>query len=188
MAGYVNPWWQATLLPDKWSVGGVVVNSLSLWHVFALDNIGNKYATGGACDRNDAAGLLLFAQTDMAGGRRLMLSPFHRARQMRRMHRKLKRLDWVDLHTACIDYTESCLRRPDHFSEGGGKPVAAPYCWHLVLTLTDHCGATLDRAWNTPYAAARCYRDVWAESQGDTTLASEAAQEAMDRNMQQVKA
>jgi len=181
---YVSPWWQASLVPPVWDVAGVRVRALSLWHTFALEQIGNAYVCGGVCDRDAAAALLLFAQLDRAGGRALMLRPLYRARAMRSMHKRLARVPVEGLHNACMDYVRTCLRAPDHkepINDGQrGKAASAPYQWHIVLTLTSRCGMTVDEAWDYPYSEARCLHDVYAETRGDDTLSDDRLQRAID--------
>ena len=179
---YVSPWWQSSCIPNKWDVAGVEVFSLSLWHLFALEQIGNAYVCGGIPDRDSAASLLLFAETDMAGGRRLLLEPYRRARKMRRMYRRLRHSAWADLHLACEDFVKSCLRSPDHWEDDKkGGTLSAPYQFHMVRCLCAEYGMPLADAWNMPYAMARCYFDAWQESQGDKTLVSSKAQSLIDR-------
>ena len=180
---WISPWWQAVLLPDDWDVCGVSVPPLSVWHTFALENIGNRYLCGGPTDRDDAASLLLFAKHDMAGGRRLMQPQFvnFRARAMRKMHRQLDHVDALDIHTACSDYVTDCLRTVDRFEpKGGGKPCAVPYQWQLVRIVAISLSGSLESAWNTPYAVARCLVDAYAEWKGDTSLMTQAAQHMAD--------
>ena len=179
---YVSPWWQAILLPDRWDVAGVSVPSLSVWHVFALDQIGNAYARGFPPTRDDAAALLLFAERDLAGGRRLMLGRFRRTRAMRRMHRLLRKIPWPDLHAACRDYVETCGRVPSR-GEKAGEPALPAKCpgeWHIIRRLCMDFGMGLEEAWNTPYALARCLNDVSAEANGDRSLLNETEQEIED--------
>lgn len=179
---YVSPWWQSQCIPSRWDVAGVEVFSISLWHLFALEQIGNAYVCGGIPDRDTASSMLLFCKTDMNGGRRLMLDPKYRYRETRQMYRSLRDVTWEELHAACDDYVKSCLRAPDHFDDPKSKPakLAAPYQYHIVRCLCREYGMALVEAWNTTYALARCYYDAWQESQGDKTLATPIAQQMID--------
>ena len=90
---WVSPWWQALTVPPAWDVCGVFVPRLSVWHVFALENIGNAYLyPDSAPDMDDAASLLLFASRDMAGGLRLLHGSRRRERAMVRLAKRLSRL------------------------------------------------------------------------------------------------
>ena len=177
---WVSPWWQAVNLPALWDVCGVSAPSLSVWHTFALENIGNPYLCGGRPDQDSAASLLLFARLDMAGGQRLIAGPCYRARQMHRMYRRLRKVDPADLDAACREYVETCTRAASRFNaKSGGKPCAVPYQFHIVRRLA-LSGMTFEQAWNTPYALARCYYDAAAEADGDDSIMTAAAQEMED--------
>lgn len=177
---WVSPWWQAACLPPRWDVAGVVVRALSVWHVFALEQIGNRYLCGGNPDRDDAAGLLLFASMDVRGGRRLIVGPRFRRRAMMRMFRRLRGVEWPTLHEACRDYVSSCLRAPSRWQRSGAKPCSVPYQFHMIRRLCRDYRMTLDAAWDTPYATARCYFDASAEADGDDTIMNAKAQEMED--------
>ena len=83
---WISTWWQAACLPELWDVCGVSVPSLSLWHTFALENIGNRYlCPGKPPTKDDATSLLIFAKQDRAGGLRLLHSADYRALWTRRI-------------------------------------------------------------------------------------------------------
>ena len=177
---WVSPWWQAVLLPERWDVCGVSVPPLSVWHTFALEQVGNRYLCGGEADKDDASSLLLFASRDMAGGRALIWRDHARARAMRRMWKRLRRVEWSEVDDACSEYVDACLRAVSRWQKGGGKPMAVPYQWHIVCRLSGGDPAKWDAAWNAPYAQARCVFDAAAEAAGDDSLMSPAAQEMED--------
>jgi len=172
-ADWISPWWQAACLPDRWDVCGVSCPALTVWHTFALEQIGNPYWCGGTVDIDAAAALLLFASHNRAGCRRLMLMPHYRARQMARMHRRLRRLAFGAIHAACDEYVAVCTRGISRWQKGGGKPCAVPIQWHIVARVGE-------RAWDMPYAYARCLCDAMAEQAGDDSIMSPAAQEMED--------
>lgn len=183
-AEWVSPWWQAVNLPPVWDVCGIRASSLTLWHMFALERLGNPYLLGGECKRSDAVALLLFASRDMRGGLRLVRSPHHRSRRQLLISLRLFRRAFNEIHVACLDYIDTCLRTVGRYEkqEGGGKKAAVPYQWHIAHRLCRDWGMKLDEAWNTPYALARHLYDVSAESEGDDSLLSEQAQR-VDDNM-----
>lgn len=178
---YVSPWWQASLLPDKWDVCGIVVHALSNWHRYALDQLKNPYVCGGIHDRNAAASLLMICARDKAELRALYLRPHARAKALAAIHKTIEPLDGDRLDFACMDYVKSCLRAPLHHdpvkTPGSGQSfrlLAAPAEFCVVLCLTDHWGFDLDPAWNHPYAISRCMYDAYQETEkGDDTLSSE---------------
>ena len=168
---WITPWWQAALLPDSWDVCGMRVPSLSVWHVFALENISNAYLMGGKADRDSAASLLLFASRDYSGGRRLMLSRYYRARQMRKVARRLRKMPQDAIHAACGEYVQTCTRHGHRERQGGGAaiPAGAPEPWAIVVALRC-CGDSWATAWNTPYAVGREFLDARDEGNGHTVL------------------
>lgn len=180
-ADWISPWWQAVCLPDTWDVCGVIVPPLSVWHTFALENIGNAYLCGGPVDKDSAASLLLFAQHDYQGGRRLMIEAKFRTRAIRRMHKVLRKLPEQQVHDACTEYVDVCMRTPSRFHEStGGKPCAVPYQWHIVVRLSGGDPARMESVWNMPYSRARCLYDAMAEQNGDGSIMSARAQEMED--------
>ena len=174
---HVSSWWQAALLPDRWDVCGVPCGPLSVWHVYALTELGNPYLVGGQRDKDAAAGLLMMATGDHAHGKRLHVDPWYRARVRRRIARALRRLPWADVDAAVLDYVSACRRVPAHkepVAQGGkgsaGRRVCAPMGWILVSWLN---AGDMETAWNTPYAVARCLFDARRDVSGeDDTLES----------------
>jgi len=170
---WISPWWQAACLPASWDVCGVKCPPLTVWHTFALENIGNSYLVGGPVGKDAASSLLLFAKHDRAGGRKLILMPRFREREMQRMYRRLKDQDADMVHAACTEYVASCMRGASRWQKCGWKPYAVPYQWHIVARLGD-------AAWDMPYAEARCRCDALAEASGDDSIMSVRAQEMED--------
>ena len=179
---YVSPWFQAALLPKRWDVAGISCPSLSVWHLFALEQMGNAYARSAAPTFDDAVGLLVVATSSREELREMMARPRLMARKLARMARRLARVPFDELDNCVVDYFVSCIRSPDHKhpTDGGSRGVAAPYQWHIVLCLCDHYGMTPEEAWAMPYAEARCMFDTYAETQGDKTLADPKLQRAID--------
>lgn len=184
--GYITPWYQAALLPDKWDICGIEVRAMSVWHLYALENLSNAYVCGGIHDRDAAASLLLICQRDYAGVKDLFLKPHTRARVLARIHKTVKNIPWIELDAACTDYCLTCTRIPEHLRDGKpgdksvGKLLSAPIFWHIILCLCDQYQKTESEAWNTPYVRASCMFDVWREATGDETLACERVQRHTD--------
>jgi len=182
---WVSPWWQGSCLPDRWSVCGISVPSLSVWHTFALEQLENRYIFGLDADRDDAASLLLVASRDRAGGRRLMLAPNHRARQLRKMYRRIKKIPWDDLHDACTEYVETCIRQADSWTPGetpgtAPRPYGSPLPFRIVSTLCQVYGYSREDAWNEQFALASLYHDAHSENAGRISLLTPQAQEIED--------
>ena len=178
--GYVSPWWQAVLLPVRWDVCGIELRTMSVWHTFALENLGNAYVCNGKVDRDAAASLLIICQRDWAGNRDLFLRPVHRARVLKKIHGVVKRLKWDDLDAAIFEYVQACNRTPEHKRKDGGKSASAPYQWHVVDYLASR-NMTIEQAWNYPYALARCLFDTHREVRGDDSLADNHLQRSIDK-------
>jgi len=188
---HVSSWFQAALLPDRWNVAGVSCGVLTVWHAFVLQQTGNAYNCGGACDRDAAAELLMYCSLDYANGKRLFSQPLFRDRVRRRVIRKMKRHDWPSTHAAVIDYVTTCTRAPSHkqtISQGGGvksRAIAAPICWVLVDFLAGGDATKIKTAWDTPYALARCLFDARRDSDGsDDSLESLEEEKRIDAFLQ----
>ena len=182
---WVSPWWQAVCLPKRWDVCGVSVPSLSVWHTFMLEQVGNGYLCGTGCTLDDAASLLMVAGRDKAGGLCLMHIDLYRQRNQRRIARKLRRLDPEELHAACLEYVTTCTRSPRRWSKEGAKANAAavPYQLHLVRALCRDYGYTIDNAWNETYGYARTLFDASAEARGDDTIVKPEYEALGDENI-----
>jgi hypothetical protein len=187
---YINPWWQAVLLPDKWDICGVAVRAMSVWHFYALEQLDNAYVCDGIRDRDAAASLLLICQRDIDETRLLYLRPLARARALARIYKTINPIKWDELDAACTDYYLTCSRIPEHLRPGAqgekpaGKFLSAPIVWHIVLCLCDQYKKTETEAWNTPYSRARCMYDAWREASGDESLADERIQKHTDEALE----
>ena len=181
--GYVSPWWQAMLLPDRWDLCGIELHAMSVWHTFALENLNNAYICDDIYDKDAAASLILFCQRDWNAGRDLFLRPVYRAHALRKIFKTVSRLPWKDLDVCIQEYVQACNRTPDHKhkKDGNSKTAAAPYQWHVVAILCSRYGMTVDQAWNYPNARARCMFDTYQETRGDDSLADNRLQRSIDR-------
>jgi len=181
-ADWISPFWQAALLPPRWNVAGFRLGPLTVWHSYALEQIGNAYLCGAPADRDAAASLLLFASLDYAAGRRLMLDAPFRQRQLLRMFRRLRRIPWPALDAACSEYVTTCMRAASRSRAGSAlAPERVPAQWHLVRLLSGADPARLEAAWNTPYATGRALFDAWSEAEkGDDSLLPAISQELRD--------
>ena len=169
---WISPWWQALTVPRSWDVCGVSVPALSVWHYFALENIGNAYFRGGDPSADDAASLLLFCSRDMAGGLRLIHGDNYRRRAMVRMARRLRVFTREQLDSACQEYVSTCTRSAHRVpqSGAGGTPAGTPTAWAIVSVLTSG-GLAWAEAWDFPYVLARASLDAWDERQANAVMA-----------------
>lgn len=178
---WVSPWWQAALLPDSWQICGERVLSLSVWHTFALESVGNHYLCGGPCDRDDASGLLVICRLNHANGRRLLADSYFRKDQLVKACSIVAMHDWVQVDAECVDYVARCTRTVSRWhGKESGRPAAVPYQWHLLSLISGNDPAKFEAAWDCPYAVARCLFDAHAEANGDTSLLSVTAQKMED--------
>ena len=156
---WVSPYWQAINLRRRCDVGGVNVRALSVWHVFALEQLGNAFLVGGEISMDDVAALLIIA------------SPLIMRRAMLRFRRKIIRADLPleDWTALCTDYISAYLRVPRRWKKNSsGKAAGVQYQYHIVRVLCASYQMRLVEAWDTPLAYARCLYDAWAEGeQGD---------------------
>ena len=171
---HVSSWLQAAVLPDWWDVANVRCKTLSVWHIFALSQLGNAYFTGQAPDKDAALSLLLFCSRDWREGRKLILSDKALVRAIRSVGRKVRRVAWDKLDGCIREYLDGCTRAPGHKQTSGkseGRMAAAPIEWALVAWMTEGDPTRVEAAWNAPYVVARCMFDAARDIRGeDSTL------------------
>jgi hypothetical protein len=182
-SNWISPFWQAFSMPTHSRVCGLRVPPLSVWHVFALEQIGNTYMTGGMLDAGDVHQLLLVATSTRAQFLRLFHNPRKMARAVARIRRRMLRNAWrrgPDPVAQCREYISQSMRVAGRWQTQGAKPCAVPHALH-ILSGAIRSGVAYDRAWDMPYATARCLYDVQAESQGDASIQTPAAQQVDER-------
>jgi hypothetical protein len=183
-SNWISPFWQAFSMPTHSRVCGMRVTPLSVWHVFALEQIGNTYMTGGILDAGDVHQLLLVATSTRTQFLRLFHDPRKMARAVARIRRRMLRNAWrrgPDPVAQCREYVEQSMRVPGRWIKEGAKPCAVPGALHM-LAAACRFGLPVARAWDTPYMQARCMFDVIAEGKGDESIQSAAGQR-MDEQM-----
>ena len=173
---HISSWFQAAVLPRKWSVAGINCNALSIWHVYALADAGNPYVCGGGGQTIDKAiEVLLYCSGDIEHGRRLLVDSRYMAKCSARVLKSVKRLKFEDLNAATVEYVASCIRAPAHKHRetlGGGKQtqaryLSAPKCWVLVEAMSRGNVESIDAAWNMPFSTAQCLFDARRDASGD---------------------
>jgi hypothetical protein len=171
---HVSTWFQAAVLPERWDVAGVSCTSLTVWHMFVLQQTGNPYYCGGGLDRDAAASLLMFCSRGYKDGKRLFSQPFYRKRTMAKIARALRRREWLETNAAILDYIGACMRTPAHKQQESSKSrgmivkhAAAPICWALVDFISAGRPDSIEAAWDTTYAVARCLFDARRDIKGD---------------------
>jgi len=178
--GWVSVWWQAACLPRRFDVCGIEVPPLSVWHTFALDQMGNPYLCAGKADKDAALAVLLIARHNRDAGRRLLRDDAYRVRESKRLARRVRRVSMDILHAAVLEYVILCTRSASRWHKGDETFCAVPYQWHIVQRLTTGNPDKAALVWDMPYAEARCLCDAAAEQSGDTTIMRDDAQEMED--------
>ena len=184
---FVSPFWQALTLPRKFRMFGLRVPPMSVWHVFALEQIGNTYMTGGALDMGDVVQALLVVTQSRRQFMRMFRKPSRVNAKARRIKRALirwaaRRKDYTDVDALILfrDYVETSMRTPGRWIKPGAKACAAPYALH-ALTGAIKSGVCVGSAWDVAYAQARVMFDVFAEQAGDDSIMTARAQEVDER-------
>jgi hypothetical protein len=181
---WISAFWQALTLPRYTSLCGVKVSPLSVWHVYALENVGCAIVCGGVVEHGDVAQLLMVASRNrqqflqmysVQGGIGKALAEVRKA-----MLRAAYRNPSNHIQEA-IRYADECMRIPHRWRKGNGMPPKVPHALH-VLRGAVKCGVDYDRAWDMPYAEARVLFDVTAEAAGDTSIMDDIDQQ-MDEKM-----
>ena len=155
-------------------IAGRQLLPFSLSHVMLLRGLGNGFATRGDGTRSELlTALLVCSRTHKQNARAL----FGQKQSILSLIAWAAR--WPDSRleperVAFQAYLSDYLTTPEHWEDGSASGgFLAPWPYHFVLTLTEHYGCYLDEAWDMPVGLARCYYDVWAETQGDKSLISE---------------
>jgi len=181
--GWTSPFWQAFAMPESSRVCGLRVPPLSVWHVFALEQIGNSYIVGGTIDAGEALQLLTVATQTRAK----FLNVFHVERRRNRVLRRVKRaMLWngfgrgSDAVLACREYVEQSMRVAGRWQRKEAKPCAVPHALH-ILQAAVRFGVCYPDAWDMPYATARAMFDVLAEQRGDDSIQTSRQQELDER-------
>lgn len=182
---WISPFWQALTLPPSMRVCGVKVAPLSVWHVYALENIGCALTNGGTVEAGDVAQMLMVSSRNRAQ----FLVMFADPRKIEKARRKIKTamLRYAYRHggdqvAQAIAYAETCMRIPHRWrKDGTGKPPAVPHSLH-VLRGAVKCGVPYADAWDMPYATARVLFDAQAEASGDQSIMDDVDQQ-MDERM-----
>ncbi len=180
---WISPFWQAFSQPAHSRVCGLRVPPLSIWHVFALEQIGNTYMIGGELDHGDALQLL----TVVTQTRAQFLRSFHKPRRQSRIVARCRRaMVWAAFRRQpfaviqCRDYVEQSMRVAGRWLKKDAKPCAVPHALH-VLAAAVRFGVPYADAWDMPYSTARAMFDVSAEQKGDESIQTAAAQQLDER-------
>lgn len=177
----VSEWWQALVLPERWSVCGVSVRALSVWHLYALEQTGNAFVNGGDITMNDVASLLLVCRTDYRSGRNLFVDPAEVKCQSTKMFKALRGKKDHDAILEAMDFFATCTESPRRWTdESKTNGISAPACRHIVLCLTNQYNFDHVAAWNHAYSDARCMYETWREREGDTSLVSAYQRKLID--------
>ncbi len=188
---WVNPFWQAFTMAPHARVLGVRVSPLSVWHVFALEQLECAFIVGGEATLGDVVQLLfVVSQT-----RNEFLTCFHDAKKRDRKLTLVRRTmlrnagkyeDSPNALEVCRVYVSESMRVPGRWIKKGAKPCAVPHALH-VFAAAVRGGVAYQSAWDMPYMTARCLFDIQAEQRGDESLQTAAAMQMDERMAAELK-
>jgi len=181
---WISPFWQAFSQPAQSRVCGLRVSPLTVWHVFALEQIDNTYMVGGVLDVGDALQLLTVATQTRDQFLRSFHNPSKRRRIVERCRRAMIRAAWKRKTSAvlqCKEYVDQSMRVAGRWIKKEAKPCAVPHALH-ILAAAIRFGVPYEKAWDMPYCTARAMFDVLAERNGDDSIQTAAAQQ-LDEKM-----
>ena len=181
---WISPFWQALTLPPSMRVCGVKVAPLSVWHVYALENIGCALTNGGAVEAGDVVQLLMVASRTRAQFLQMFADPRWIDKAQRKIKTAMLRHAYRgggDAITQAIAYAETCMRIPHRWrKDDSSKQPAVPHSLH-VLRGAVKCGVPYADAWDMPYATARVLFDAQAEASGDQSIMDDTDQRIDER-------
>lgn len=175
----MNDVWFQALFASPPVICGVRLRPYSLGHEMLLHRLGNPFVTGGERTAQALMTAVLVCSRTTAENRERTLRPTVRdvARLWwwgRRWRRRMDLPTAVDSFGQYIaDHSEVPEHKVAEKQDSAPHLAAAPVPWHIVRCLCSEYGMLPEQAWDCPKALAVCYWDVWRESQGDETLASE---------------
>lgn len=147
---------------------------LSLSHVFLLRGLGNRFVTEGDGERTDLfTAVMVCSRTHQDNARRLFGNGGLSVAGMLWWSLRWPESKMPEEKRTFRTYLSDYCTTPERWESGEGKSFRAPWQFHFVHVLTRYYGMNPDDAWNTPVSLARCYYDVWAETEGDESLVSE---------------
>ena len=166
--------WFQELFVKPPRICGQQLKPYSVHHSFLLRNLGNPLIVGGEVTDNDLLSAILICSLSHEASQDLIYNPKSIRWGWWLFYWSLK--DLTIARESFIQYVSEYLTVPEHWKKetgSDGDEIAAPFEMHLVLALCSKYNCSLSEAWNFPLALARCYYDVWAENEGDTTIVSE---------------
>lgn len=189
-------WTQALLVQPPVFLGRRL-HPFSLGHCAVLRALGNPYAYARAqADAADLAAAVVVCSRGMADNRRALMGGALRVRDLWRLARRVRRVDFTVADASFRQYLADYSRRnvrvqrgcdDGHAADAG--EMLAPVEWHLHRHLTEERGWSDDAAWDCPLIYAWALVDVsheWRspgilQSQYDATLANYLASESEAR-------
>jgi hypothetical protein len=154
------------------TVFGRKLKPFSLSHSFILSSLDNGYGRTADGSRSDLLHAVWICGRDHATNTAKLLKPEIGA--MIWFGVVAKFYDFKHERAKFLQYLSDYLEIPEHWESGeyAGKGFLAPWQYHFAMNAAENCGPHINAAWDMPVALARCYYDVWAEKQGDTSLVS----------------
>lgn len=153
----------------------------SVAHEYFLKALESPYAIGGEISKADVLLAVDVCSRDWASNAARLFGQTSPATAWSKLGRRWMRFDLTTADKSLRTYIADFSACPEHWeSDIRGASLRAPWEFHLVRILMQHCGMTECEAWNCPLARARCYADAIGEANGDKTLVSAEEQAAME--------
>lgn len=170
----VDPWTQAFLVTPPVFCGRRL-HPFSVSHSYLLKILGSPYICGGVTTKND----LLVAVDICSRTWEQNIDWITAGTGLKRsvwFAWKWRNINFDIADSSFSVYLDDYTRTPGHKADGkpsdGKYEVAAPLEWHLVYGMMNGCHFSESVAWNMPFNRAKCYYDVMAEANGDSSLES----------------
>ncbi len=154
------------------AVFGRRLRPFSLSHAYILSSLGNGWARHGEGSRSELLhAVWICSQPHAVNTVQVLRPPLMRLALFALLAR---RYDYKSESQQFVQYMADYLEIPDHWAADGSASSGfrAPWQFHFAINLVRTCGMTIEQAWDTPVALARCYYDIVSEEKGDTSLVS----------------
>jgi hypothetical protein len=144
------------------SVLGRQLRPFSAWHGLVLDAAGNAFVGGGIPGLEDTVFAAWVCSLGFADG----IEAFTDQRRVSKWGRRYGPESVARAVPVLRDHILAGVRCPEYWQDGSGKPLRAPYWWHLATFARVQLGMSEAAAWDAPVSRLACYRACAAEGEG----------------------
>jgi drug/metabolite transporter (DMT)-like permease len=148
---------------------GRQLRPFSAWHGLILDAAGNAFMLGGIPGLEDTVFAALVCSLSFADG----IEAYTDKRRVSKWGRKYGPDAITRASLVLRGHILAGLHCPEYGQDGKGKPVRAPYWWHLATFARVQLGMSEAAAWDAPVSRLACYRACVAEGEGWDKLKSD---------------